>query len=116
MIEFALLSVKLSHQINQRYAHFRDPNSTKQSIKQMLKCLINNKTFPLRTKQCRIRFNSAFSSIRHLDLFLLIVIRTPLFALSLGHYTEYFLAVASFITRIVEDFDAWPRNEDKDLL
>ena len=116
MIEFARLSIKLSHQINQRYAHFRNPNSIKQSIKQMIKCLINNKTFPLRTKQCRIRFNSAFSSIRRLDLFLLIVIRTPLFALSLGHYTKYFLAVSSFITRIVEDFDACPRNEDKDLL
>ena len=44
------------------------------------------------------------------------MIRKPSFALSLGHYTEYFLAVPSFIIRIVEDFDAWPRNEDKDLL
>ncbi|XP_067024015.1 scavenger receptor cysteine-rich domain superfamily protein-like [Acropora muricata] len=49
-------------------------------------------------------------------LLLLTVIRKPSFALSLGHYTEYFLAVPSFIIRIVEDFDAWPRNEDKDLL
>ena len=82
----------------------------------MIKCLINNKKFPLGKKECRIRFDSPFSSI--MRLFLLIVIRKPSFALSLGHYTEYFLAVPSFIIWIVEDFDAWPiaRNEDKDLL
>ena len=80
----------------------------------MIKWLIDNKTFPLRTKECRMRFNAPFSSISR--LFLLTVIRKQLFALSLGHYTEYYLAAPCFIIRIVEDFDAWPRNEDKDLL
>ena len=44
------------------------------------------------------------------------VIRNQLFDLSLGHYTEYYLAAPCFIIMIVEDFDAWPGNEDKDLL
>ena len=49
-------------------------------------------------------------------LFLLIVIPKPLFALTLGHYTEYYPAVPSFMIRVVEDFDIWPKNEHKDLL
>ena len=44
------------------------------------------------------------------------MIRKQLFALSLGHYTEYYLVAPCFIIRIVEDFDAWLRNKDKDLL
>ena len=61
-----------------------------------------------------MRFIAPFSSISR--LFLLIEIRKQLFALSLGHYTEYYLAAPCFIKRIVEDFHVWPRNEDKDLL
>lgn len=78
----------------------------------MIKWVIHNKTFPLLKKECCMRFNSPFTSITR--LFLLIVIRKPLFALSLGHYFEYYLAM--FIIRIVEDFDAKQRNEDTDLL
>ena len=81
----------------------------------MIKSLIDNKTFPLRPNECHMRFNSPFSSAISRP-FLLIVIRKPLSALSLGHYTEYYLASPCFIIRIVENFKAWPKNGDKDLL
>ena len=81
----------------------------------MIKWLIKKKkTFFLRTKECRIKFNSSFSSIKR--LFLLIMTPKPLLALTLGHYTEYYLVIPSFLIRILEDFDISLRNEDKDLL
>ena len=48
-----------------------------------------------------MRINAPFPSKSR--LFLLIVIQKHLFALSLGHYPEYYLAAPCFIKRIVED-------------
>ena len=76
----------------------------------------------MQTKDCRMRFKSPFSVISRRVL--LILIRKPLGIKR--HQNEYYLAVPIFIIRIVqrmqtsffdlvEYFDAWPRNEDKDF-
>ena len=76
----------------------------------------------MQTKDCRMRFKSPFSVISRRVL--LTLIRKPLEIKR--HQNEYYLAVPIFILRIVqrmqtsffdlvEYFDAWPRNEDKDF-
>ena len=120
MIAFDSLLVKFSHQTNSTTANFRSPNSIEDKC---LSDLLTTKHF-LNTKrkivlwELNLRFLSSAAGV------LLILIRKPLGIKR--HQNEYYLAVSIFIIRIVqrmqksffdlvEYFDAWLRNEDKDF-